>query len=119
MFPSIPYRWPLRDMPNVNPDTRARICGIAAELGYYAHKSHRTPSKKLGLISTGAHLKDSYFYVAFQKLFLGMAYEHGYQMMVFDHEYWDLRSAGAASVADGKRDQRCFDPRGHGRNAGG
>ena len=24
----------LRDMPNVNPDTRARICGIAAELGY-------------------------------------------------------------------------------------
>ncbi len=23
----------LRDMPNVNPDTRARICGIAAELG--------------------------------------------------------------------------------------
>ena len=79
----------LRDMPNVNPDTRARICGIAAELGYYAHESHRTPSKKLGLISTGAHLKDSYFYVAFQKLFLGMAYEHGYQMMVFDHEYWD------------------------------
>lgn len=44
----------LRDMPNVNPDTRARICGIAAELGYYAHKSHRTPSKKLGLISTGS-----------------------------------------------------------------
>ena len=89
----------LRDMPNVNPDTRARICGIAAELGYYAHKSHRTPSKKLGLISTGAHLKDSYFYVAFQKL--------------------GSRSAGAASLADGKRDQRCFDPRGHGRNAGG
>ena len=23
----------LRDKPNVNPDTRARICGIAAELG--------------------------------------------------------------------------------------
>lgn len=79
----------LRDMPNVNHDTRARICGIAAELGYYAHKSHRTPSQKLGLISTGAHLKDSYFYMAFQKLFLGMAYEHGYQMMVFDNEYWD------------------------------
>ena len=60
-------------MPNVNHDTRARICGIAAELGYYAHKSHRTPSQKLGLISTGAHLKDSYFYMAFQKLFLGMS----------------------------------------------
>ncbi len=30
--------------------------------------------------------------MAFQKLFLGMAYEHGYQMMVFDHEYWDRDS---------------------------
>ena len=46
----------LRGMPNVSSDTRARICSIAAELGYYAQKSHCTPSKKLCLISTGAHL---------------------------------------------------------------
>lgn len=78
----------LRGMPNVSSDTRTRICNIAAELGYYAQKSHRTPSKKLCLISTGAHLKDSYFYLAFQQLFLGLAYENGYHMMVFDHEYW-------------------------------
>ena len=51
--------------------------------------AHRPKSWGLISLALGAHLKDSYFYVAFQKLFLGMAYEHGYQMMVFDHEYWD------------------------------
>lgn len=79
----------LRDMPNVNPETRARICQIAGELGYFSLKSRREPAQNLCLISTGAHLQDSYFYMSFHQLILGLAFEHGYHMMVFDNEHWD------------------------------
>lgn len=96
----------LRDMPNVNADTRARICRVAGDLGYFTQKSRREPAQNLCLISTGAHLNDSYFYMSFHQLILGLAFERGYHMMVFDNEYWggsprELRRHLAGSAISG------------------
>lgn len=79
----------LRDMPSVNSHTRERILKIAEELGYFAQKAHADAPKNLCLVSTYAHLKDSYFYMSFHQLILGFAYECGYNMMVFDNDYFN------------------------------
>ncbi|MCB6365076.1 LacI family transcriptional regulator [Intestinibacillus massiliensis] len=79
----------LRNMPSVNGNTREHIFQIAEELGYFEQKGRNEVAQNLCLISTGAHLKDSYFYMSFHQLILGLAYERGYNMMVFDNEYFN------------------------------
>ena len=79
----------LRNMPSVNHNTREQIFRIAEELGYFEQKGRAETAQNLCLISTGAHLKDSYFYMSFHQLILGLAYERGYNMMVFDNEYFN------------------------------
>lgn len=79
----------LRNMPSVNSKTREQILQIAHELGYFEQKSRTGTAQNLCLISTGAHLKDSYFYMSFHQLILSLAYERGYNMMVFDNEYFN------------------------------
>lgn len=78
----------LRDMPSVNSNTREQILRIAEELGYFEQKGRFEATQNLCLISTGAHLKDSYFYMSFHQLILSLTYERGYNMMVFDNEYF-------------------------------
>ena len=83
----------LRDMPNINIETRARICAIAAELGYYSQKKQRRTADALYLISTGTHLQDPYFYGAFQQQILAEALKNGYSMVVYDNEHWGSDAA--------------------------
>lgn len=72
----------LRNMPNVQHDTRKRIFDIADELGYFNHKKF-AESKNLCLISKAERLNDSYFYMNFYQNILNKARNYNYNMLVY------------------------------------
>lgn len=72
----------LRNMPNVQHDTRKRIFDIADELGYFNHKK-MAEAKNLCLISKAERLNDSYFYMNFYQNILNKARNYNYNMLVY------------------------------------
>lgn len=81
----------LRNRPSINKDTRDQIWKVATELGYIKQKEENSDNAfNLCLISTGARLRDSYFYMVFHQVILHHAQENGYNMMVLDSDYFDM-----------------------------
>ena len=71
----------LRNMPSVRQETRENILRAAEELGYSPQKS-KSEMRNIGLVSTGARLRDSYFYMSFHQRILSTAYDHNYNMKI-------------------------------------
>ncbi len=76
----------LRNMSGISDATRKQIHEIAAELGYFEQNKPTVALRNLCLISPGARLQDSYFFMTFYQTILRKAQEHGYTMMVLDSE---------------------------------
>lgn len=79
----------LRNMPSVRQETRENILRAVEELGYSPQKS-KSEMRNIGLVSTGARLRDSYFYMSFHQRILSTAYDHNYNMMVFKGSTCDV-----------------------------
>lgn len=79
----------LRGMPGVRRETCARIQQIASELGY-AGVRETSESHNVGLVSTGARLRDSYFYMSFYQHILSETQKLGYDLMVFQGATCDV-----------------------------
>ena len=79
----------LRNMPNVQHDTRKRIFDIANELGYFSRKKI-VEAKNLCLVSKADRLNDTYFYMNFYQNILNKARNYNYNMLVYTSAGCDI-----------------------------